>query len=215
MPLLGPLLLIAVGAALALAFLRPGLGIVVAVFLLLLLPGRWWRWRTRRFRRGLRLLERGDTASACTELEGFLSQLDADASFQRIQPYFNLGRRYSYEAAALSNLGVARLQDGGPEEAVALFRAALAADPHFVQALYGQAAALRLLGDITAAESSAEQAVALRPKYHAARALLGLVQQEGGDEEASAATLEPLREAGKDPDSLLERLREQWPVDPD
>lgn len=211
MPLLGPMLLIAVGAALALAFLRPGLGIVVAVFLLLLLPGRWWRWRTRRFRRGLRALERGDTASARAELESFLSRLDADASFAKLQPYFNLGRRYSYQAAALSNLGIAELQEGRPEDAVARFRAALSADEYFVQALYGQAAALRLLGDLGAAETSAERALLLRPKYHAARALLGLVQLERGDEEGSAATLAPLHEAGKDPDRLLDRLRSQWP----
>ena len=210
--MVAPLLLIAVGVALALAFLRPGLGVLVVIVLALLLPGRWWRWRTRRFRRGLRALQRGDTAVARSELESFLTQLDGDASFKKVQPYFNLWRKYSYQAAALSNLGVAELQEGEPGRAISHFRAALSEDPGFSQALYGQAAALRLLGDLAGAESSAEQALARRPKYYAARALLGLVMLEKGDDERAAETLAPLREAVQDPDHLLDRLRSEWPT---
>lgn len=211
MPYVTPLLLLAFAVALGLAFLRPGVWILVAVLVALLLPGRWWRWRTRRFRRGLRALERGETAAARQALEEFLAEIRRDGRFKKLQPYFNLGRRYSYEAAALSNLGIADLQEGEAGAALERFREALAHDSELAQALYGEAAALRLLGELDEAEERATRALAARPRYAAARALLGLVRLEKGEDEAAEEALAPLAEAGHDPEKLLDRLRKLWP----
>ena len=53
-----PFLLGALGVLLLLLYWSPGAGVVAGIVVLLLLPGRWWRWRTRRFRRGLRALNK-------------------------------------------------------------------------------------------------------------------------------------------------------------
>jgi len=206
----------AVGFVLAFALLRPGPLIVIGVVVLLFAPGRWWRWRTRRFRKGVRAIQRGDLATGQTELEAFLDGIRDVERFERVQPLFNLGKRYSYRAAALSNLGVATLTLAGPdgefdlERARTRFEEALAVDVEYVQAHYGLAMVSRLMGDGVGAEAEAERALALRPGYLPARLLLAMVRRERGDEAAVEEALEPLRRKGKDPEALLERFGERW-----
>ena len=105
--------LVVVAGFLLLAFLQPSPWLLAVLAVAALAPGRWWRWRTRRFRRGVRALEDGRPADAREELEAFLADVEGDRFFRRIQPVFNLGRRYSYRAAALSNLGLADLAEYG------------------------------------------------------------------------------------------------------
>lgn len=205
-----PYLLVAVAAVLLLAWLRPGLGVVAAVIVLLFLPGRWWRWRIRRFRRGVKALRAGERERAREDFEAFLDDIDGDDRFERLQPAFNLGTRYSYRGAALSNLGVVELEDGRPARALARFQAALKEDPRALQALYGKAAALRVLGELEEAERFAAAALELRPRYVAARLLLALIRRERADRTGAEEALAPLREEGEDPEPALEKLREHW-----
>lgn len=205
-----PYVLAAVAVVLLLATARPGWALVVAVLASLLLPGRWWRWRTRRFRRGVKALRRGETARAREELERFLAEVEDDARFQRFQPWFNLGRRYPYIAAARSNLGIAALRRGEHETATAAFERALEAEPGFVQALYGLGVARWRRGRLVEAEGSALEALAANGSYVPARVLLAAIRRERGDrsgfEEVSAA----IRERGHDPEELLRRFETEW-----
>jgi tetratricopeptide (TPR) repeat protein len=206
----------AVGLVLALALLRPGPGIVIGVVVLFFAPGRWWRWRTRRFRKGVRAIQRGDLTTGRAELEAFLDGIGDAERFERIQPLFNLGKRYSYRAAALSNLGVATLTIGDRggeadlERARARFDEALAVDADYVQARYGLAMVALLSGDAPGAEVEAERALALRPGYLPARLLLATVRRERGDEAGADEALEPLRRRGKDPETLMDGFRQRW-----
>lgn len=206
----------AVGLALAFALLRPGPAIIVAVIVLLLAPGRWWRWRTRRFRRGVRAIQRGDLEAGRADLEAFLAGIGDPARFDRIQPVFNLGKRYPYRAAALSNLGVAELTAGDAggvsdlETARSRFDEAISVAPDYVQAHYGLAMTAWLTGDHAGAVANAERALALRPAYLPARLLLATARRESGDEEGALEALEPLRERGKDPGELMARFEGRW-----
>ena len=210
------LFLCAVGVVLAFALLRPGPLIVIGVVVLLFAPGRWWRWRTRRFRKGVRAIQRGDLASGQAELEAFLDGIVDPERFDRLQPLFNLGKRYSYRAAALSNLGVAALTaegEGGKPDiptARARFEDALAVDPEYVQAHYGLALAAWLTGDAARAATEAERALGLRPGFLPARLMLATVRREQGDEAGVEQVLEPLRRKGKDPEALLTSFGSRW-----
>lgn len=205
-------LLLAVGAVLLLAAFRPSWWVFVAVAVAALAPGRWWRWQTRRFRRGVRALERDEPDEARRELERFLDQIEGDRLFRKAQPLFNLGRRYSYRAAALSNLGLVALRQGRTEVALERFERALGEEPDRAQAHYGRALAHRAAGRPDRAEEAAVRALEARPGYVAAAALLGLLRRERGDEAGAEAALEEVREADQDPEELLERLRELWPA---
>lgn len=205
-------LLGAVGVVLVLAWLRPSWWVFAGVAVAVLAPGRWWRWRTRRFRRGLRALERDEPREARRELERFLGEIEDDERFHRAQPLFNMGRRYPYRAAARSNLGLAALREGRTETALERFDEALAEAPDHAQAHYGRALALRDAGRPEAAEAAAVDALEARPGYVAAAALLGLIRREHGDEAGAEAALEEVREEGEDPAELLERLRDLWPA---
>ncbi len=185
---------------------------MVLFLLVLFLPGRWWHWKTRRFRRGLRLLRRGDAGSARSELEAFLFQVTRETNFRRVQPYFNLGRSYPYEVAARANLGVCDLQQGRAEAALERFRSALAEEPSWVPARYGEAVALKLLGQPDAAEASARQVTDLRPSYVAARLLLGSVLRESGRDAEAEEVLAPLVDDGRDAEALLQALEDRWGI---
>lgn len=210
------LLLGAIGLVLAFALLRPGPLIVIGVIVLLFAPGRWWRWRMRRFRKGVRAIQRGDLTAGQTELEAFLDGIGDTERFERIQPLFNLGKHYSYRAAALNNLGVAALTAGGPggqpdlETARSRFEEALAVDPGYVQAHYGLAMTAWLRGDAVGAETDADRALALHPGYLPARLLLATVRRERGDDAGADEALEPLRRQGKDPEVLMEGFGQRW-----
>jgi len=209
-PVAAAALLGAVGVALLLALVRPGLLVVIVVVIVVLAPGRWWWWRKRHFRRGLKHLRAGEDRRARAALGRFLEEVDGDARFERWQPVFNLGRRYSYRAAAETNLGVSWLREGDPEAALARFRRALEIEPGWLQALHGRAAALHLLGDSEGAESAARAALEARPTYLPSRALLGLILRERGNEAAAAAVLAPLEADGRDAEEVLRRLTAQW-----
>ncbi|MFQ5689087.1 MAG: tetratricopeptide repeat protein [Gemmatimonadota bacterium] len=211
-PRVAPLLVAAVALALGLVWLAPGPGTLALVAAAVLLPGRWWRWRTRRFRRGLRHLRRGEWPAARAELERFLREIEDDRLFARAQPLLNLGRSYSYRAAALSNLGVADLGAGAPSDALRHFREALDSDPRFVQAMYGCAAALRLEDRLAEAEQWALRVLEARPGYTAARILLGLVRRDLGDTAGAREALAPLEARGENAENLLAELRAQWPA---
>lgn len=206
----------AVGLVLVFALLRPGPAIVIVVVVLLFAPGRWWRWRTRRFRKGVRAIQRGDLAMGQAELQTFLDGIGDAERFERIQPLFNLGKRYSYRAAALSNLGVATLTIGDRADEADLERArvrfdeALAVDADYVQARYGMAMVALLRGDAAGAETEAERALALRPGYLPARLLLATARRERGDDAGADEALEPLRRRGKDPEALLTNFQTRW-----
>lgn len=200
-----------VAGFLLLAFLRPSPWLLAGLAVAVLLPGRWWRWRTRRFRRGVRALEDGRPGEAREELEAFLADIEGDRFFRRAQPVFNLGRRYSYRSAAMSNLGLADLREGDAEEALDRFEEALSEAPEWAQAHYGRALALRSRGELASAEASARRATEAREGYAAAQALLTLIRRERGDGEGAAAVEEALREEGRDPEELIEGLREMWP----
>ncbi len=206
-----PFLLGALGVLLLLLYWSPGAGVVAGIVVLLLLPGRWWRWRTRRFRRGLRALKRGEPAAARAELEAFLGDIEGDARFDRWQPLVNLGRHYSYAGAAHSNVGVAWLHEGRPERALDHFEIARRLDEGSAQAAFGEAAARRRLGQLRRAEKAAARAVELRPRYVAARLLLAEVRRERGDRDGAEEVLRPVMEKGHDPVELTERMLAQWP----
>ena len=140
-----------------LAYWRPGAGIVVGILLLLFLPGRWWRWKTRRFHRGLRSLKGGDAAEARTEFERFLTEMERDARFERWQPIFNLGRRYSYPGATHANIGVTWLHEGEPERALHHFEIARRLDAgETVRDLRGMRGVCYLLGKKEAVPAGVE-----------------------------------------------------------
>ncbi|MCK5448867.1 MAG: tetratricopeptide repeat protein [Gemmatimonadetes bacterium] len=210
--MVAPALIAALALLLALLLFRPPGWVLVLFLLLLFLPGRWWHWKTRRFRRGLRLLRSGDAGGARSEFEAFLFQVARESNFRRIQPYFNLGRSYPYEVAAQSNLGVCDLTQGKPEKALERFRVALTQMPEWVPAKYGSAVALKLLGEPAAAERSAREALELRPSYLAARLLLGSLLQDLGREAEAEDVLAPLIEEGRDPEALLQALEDQWGI---
>lgn len=190
-------------------FRPPGWAIVLFL-VALFLPGRWWHWKTRRFRRGLRKLKRGDAGEARSELEAFLFQAARETNFRRVQPYFNLGRSYPYEVAGRSNLGVCDLLQGKPEAALEKFRVALAEESSWVPALYGQAVALKLTGQPEASEASARQALELKPSYLAARLLLGSLLRDAGRRREADEVLAPIVEEGRDPEALLQALDGRW-----
>jgi tetratricopeptide (TPR) repeat protein len=207
-----PALIAALGLLLVLLLFRPPGWVMVLFLVALFLPGRWWHWKTRRFRRGLRRLKRGDAGEARSEFEAFLFQVSRGVNFRRVQPYFNLGRSYPYQVAGRANLGVCDLMQGKPEAALERFRAALAEEPSWVPARYGEAVALKLTGQIPAAEQSARQALELRPSYMAARLLLGSLLKETGRHEEAAEVLAPIVEEGRDPEALLQALDDQWGI---
>jgi len=205
-----PALIATLGLLLVLLLFRPPGWVMVLFLVALFLPGRWWHWKTRRFRRGLRRLKRGDAGEARSEFEAFLFQVARGSNFRRVQPYFNLGRSYPYEAAARANLGVCDLLLGKSEAALEKFRVALAEEPSWVPARYGEAVALKLLGQTAAAEQSARQALELRPSYLAARLLLGSLLQDSGSHAEAAEVLAPIVEEGRDPEALLQALDDHW-----
>ncbi|MFW6010339.1 MAG: tetratricopeptide repeat protein [Gemmatimonadota bacterium] len=211
MPVGIALLLVGILFVFMLAMVQPGLGVLLAVAIALFIPGRLWKWRIRHFTRGVRALEDGEPAEAREELETFLEGIDDDELFRRLQPLFNLGQRYSYRAAARSNLGLATLEQGAPREALETFEAALTEDPDHPQAHYGRALTLRRLGDLEGAEEAAEASLEVRPGYLAAHALLGLIRRERGDDEGAERTLEAIRKDGRDPEGMVRSLREIWP----
>ncbi|MFQ5747427.1 MAG: tetratricopeptide repeat protein [Gemmatimonadota bacterium] len=212
--LVAPALLVAVGLLLGLVALRPPGWVVLGLIVLAFVPGRWWRWRTRRFRRGLRALRGGRLERARAELEAFLRDIEADPRFLRVQPWFNLGRPYPYEVAARANLGVVDLRRGHPRRALEHFRTALETEPGWLPARHGEAAALRLVGDGSGAEAAARAVLEARPSYLPARLLLAVLLRERGATEAAERTLTPLREKGKDPEVLIGRLLRQWEETP-
>jgi tetratricopeptide (TPR) repeat protein len=191
--LIAPALIAALGLLLVLLLVRPPGWVMVLFLLVLFLPGRWWHWKTRRFRRGLR-------------------QVTRETNFRRVQPYFNLGRSYPYEVAARANLGVCDLQQGRAEAALERFRSALAEEPSWVPARYGEAVALKLLGQPDAAEASARQVTDLRPSYVAARLLLGSVLRESGRDAEAEEVLAPLVDDGRDAEALLQALEDRWGI---
>jgi tetratricopeptide (TPR) repeat protein len=213
--MIAPFLLGALAIVLMLAYWRPGAGVVVAILLLLLLPGRWWRWKTRRFHRGLRALKGGAASEARTEFEQFLSEFEGEPRLDRWQPVFNLGRRYSYGGAAHANIGVTWLHEGEPDKALRHFEIARRLDETSAQAAFGEAAARRRLGQLRKAEKAAERATELRPSYLPARLLLAEIRRARGDEEGAAEVLRPLAEDGRDPDSLIQEMLSQWPESAD
>lgn len=185
---------------------------MVLFLVALFLPGRWWHWKTRRFRRGLRRLRRGDAGEARSEFEAFLFQVTREPNFRRVQPYFNLGRSYPYQVAGRANLGVCDLLQGKPDAALEKFRAALAEEPSWVPARYGEAVALKLSGQPAEAERSARQVLELRPSYLAARLLLGSLLQESGRQAEADEVLAPIVADGRDPEALLQALDNQWGI---
>ncbi len=213
--MVAPFLLGALAIVLMLAYWRPGAGVVVAILLLLLLPGRWWRWKTRRFHRGLRALKGGAASEARAEFEQFLSEFEGEPRLDRLQPVFNLGRRYSYGGAAHANIGVTWLHEGEPDKALRHFEIARRLDETSAQAAFGEAAARRRLGQLRKAEKAAERATELRPSYLPARLLLAEIRRARGDEEGAAEVLRPLAEDGRDPDSLIQEMLSQWPESAD
>lgn len=210
--MVAPALLAALLLLLILLVVRPAGWVLILFLFALFLPGRWWHWKTRRFRRGLKRLKRGDAAEARSEFEAFLFQVAREPNFRRVQPYFNLGRSYPYVAAAQANLGVCDLHLGRPEDALERFRASLSEEESWVPARYGEAVALKALGRMPEAESAARAALDLRPSYLAARLMLGSLLRQDGRESEAAAILAPVVEKGGDPDALIHALDHQWGI---
>lgn len=210
MPHVVPYLLAALAIVLLLAAVRPGWGVLVAILALLLLPGRWWGWRTRHFRHGVKALRRGETEEARRELEAFLAEAEGDERFDRLQPWFNLRRRFPYVAAARSNLGIAALRSGDLAAATAAFERALEVAPRFVQALYGLGIARWREGRLTEAEEAALRALEVRGSYMPARVLLAAIRHERGDRAGFEEAVEGIQERGHDAEALIRRLEAEW-----
>ena len=210
--MVAPALLAALFLLLVLLVVRPAGWVLILFLFVLFLPGRWWHWKTRRFRRGLKRLKRGDAGEARSEFEAFLFQVAREPNFRRVQPYFNLGRSYPYVAAAQANLAVCDLHQGQPGDALERFRAALEEEPTWVPARYGEAVALKALGQRADAEAAARAALELRPSYLAARLMLGSLLRQDGREAEAAEILAPVAEEGRDPDALLQALDHQWGI---
>ncbi|MDE1148365.1 MAG: tetratricopeptide repeat protein [Azospirillaceae bacterium] len=92
------------------------------------------------------------------------------------------------DAVALSDLGVALIQQGRLEEAVATLRQALAAQADSIPALVNLGVALRRLGQLAPAAATYAQALALAPGNAVLYVNLGNVLADLGQEEDAAAT---------------------------
>jgi arylsulfatase A-like enzyme/Flp pilus assembly protein TadD len=104
-------------------------------------------------------------------------------------------------AAVLANLGTAQtalaMRDKDPallRKAMDLFKRALESDPRDASALNGLGAAYRLLGDVDAAISCFEQALAVQPGHKFALYNLGTASLDKGDKAKAAAALTQYKE---------------------
>ena len=97
----------------------------------------------------------------------------------------------------LNDLAAVRLEQGGPEEAAALARAATETDPRLAAAWDTRAAALLALGDLDGAEAAVERGLAANPEladlYYRRARLLELRGNAGGARRAASLALEKLR----------------------
>lgn len=168
----------------------PGL---VALGLLVVGPGLWWRWRTREFRRGVRALRRGDGREAAARFQRFLEDVRRDGGFLRYQPFFNLGRPYDYVAAAHNNLGALSLREGDRTAARRHFEAALDRPGRFPPARYGRAALNLLESNLEEAESDARAGLEADPRHRPSRILLALILAEADDRQSAEEALAGLR----------------------
>jgi len=91
-------------------------------------------------------------------------------------------------AAGLCADGDALLAEGREEEAEALYRAAVAADPRLPGARQRLAATLYKRGEFAAAEQEAREAGALQPEAPEAQFLLGTILQDAGRQEEAIAS---------------------------
>ncbi len=95
----------------------------------------------------------------------------------------------SHSADALSHHGVDLLSNGQPAEAVRAFRAAIAADPSYVEAHHGLIRALRDTGELNQAVAAATALTTLTPNDPLAYTALSITLQHAGHiPEAEAAT---------------------------
>jgi tetratricopeptide (TPR) repeat protein len=79
-------------------------------------------------------------------------------------------------------MGIIYWHQGVLDRATTALRAAVAADPRYVDAHYALGSVLKATGDWTSAAASLRRAIALRPDLPAAHYTLGLVSQHSGDE---------------------------------
>lgn len=183
------------GVALLLLALTLGVRarLLVVLGLLVLAPGLWWRWKTRRFRQGVRALRRGEREAAAERFREFLEQIETDDGFLRYQPFFNLGRPYDYVAAGHNNLGALALQAGDRAGARRELEAAVARPGAFAPAYYGRAALSLLEGDLEMAERTARAGLEADPRYRPCGILLALCLAERGERAGAETTLASLK----------------------
>ena len=188
---------VALMTGIALLLLALTLGVrarlLLVLGLLVLAPGLWWRWKTGRFRQGVRALRRGEQEAAAERFREFLGQVETDDGFLRYQPFFNLGRPYDYVAASHNNLGALALQAGDRAGARRELEAALDRPGAFAPAYYGSAALSLLEGDLEIAESTARAGLEADPRYRPCGILLGLCLAERGDRSGAEAALAGLK----------------------
>ena len=119
--------------------------------------------------RGLMALQEGDVDTAIEEFELALAGGDGTGTMIR------------------SNLALARLVGGDPDEALALADEVLREDPRNKEAQLIRARVQIERGDLEAAEATLKKAIAIDPTYVQARSKLGLVYQRKGNDQAALA----------------------------
>jgi aspartyl/asparaginyl beta-hydroxylase (cupin superfamily) len=127
----------------------------------------------------------------------------------------SLIERVGEHPVALNMLGLTVLANGEPSEATALFRRAIAADPHSPELRMNLARALREQGDDSGERQALEEALAIDQRHFMALVRLAELNERTGDSTAAAerwsavlalAAMMDERPAALEP--LLERARE-------
>src|SRR4029079_455043 len=102
------------------------------------------------------------------------------------------------QADTHNNLGVARKEQGHPQDAIACYRKALELKPTHAEAYNNLGLALMEIGTLHDAIAAFQQALTLLPGYQTARYNLGIAWSWAGDEGKACECLEKVARARHD-----------------
>jgi tetratricopeptide (TPR) repeat protein len=161
-------------------------GAILAVGVVLLVPGRLQGVFYRDLFRGRRLLDTGHAAEAIPHLERFLQTVRAEPWRKRLLWLSWSVYTPNVEAMALNNLGAARMRLGQMREAETAFQEALTLDPFYPVPQLNIAMIHEMRGDRATAERAVAEATRLGytggtidTVVHAAQSLLAQIEGRG------------------------------------
>jgi curved DNA-binding protein CbpA len=160
--------------------------------------------------RGKEALEAGRFGQAANDL--LLAQ-GMDSGNPELGPLIAEAKRRAaaQKAADHYERGIAAQVMGSPGSALALFRAALEADPRHVRAAAAGARTALTMGDVVVAQELAEAAVRAAPGMGLAHEALGLVLEARGERKAARRALERALELDPRLEAAKQRLRKlRW-----